>query len=257
LVDIGIKKAAESVEVARHRMLQAKADYEKALSDFRRYRKLYRKRVISKNRFEEVKRAYEVAKERYRATLRELKIAEENLALAREKISLVESREKIYRAMLNEVKRAKAAVDEAQALVDDTKIVSPIDGVVLEKLVDVGEVISAGTTIFVVVDLNRLYLKMFVNERDIGKIALGMPARIYVDAYPERGFEAYVCFISQKAEFTPKEVETVSERVHHVFAVKLCLKRNPQGLLKPGMPANGVIKYRGNRWYNPITGKVQ
>ena len=256
-VNIDIEKAEKSFEVSRYRMLQAKADYEKALSDFKRFEKLYRKRVISKSRFEEVKRAYEVSKERYRAALKAVEIAKNNLSLAKEKLNLVRSKKKIYEAMLNEVRRAKAGVEEALAFLNDTRIVSPIDGVVLEKLVDVGEVISAGTAIFVVVDLNKLYLKMFINEKDIGKIALGMPARIYVDAYPKRAFEAYVCFVSQKAEFTPKEVETVSERIHHVFAVKLCLKRNPKGLLKPGMPANGVIKYAGNVWYNPLTGEVQ
>lgn len=118
---------------------------------------------------------------------------------------------------------------------------APVDGVVIEKVADVGEVISSGSPIAIMVDPQALYLKMYVNEVDIGKIAYGMSAEIYVDAYPDRPFKAKVCYVAQRAEFTPKEVETKEERVHHVFAVKLCPLDNSKGLLKLGMPADGRI----------------
>ncbi len=256
-VEIEIERAKKELDVAKHRMLVAKANYEKAASDFKRFRNLYREKAISKSKFEEIKRIYETSREAYQASMKGVDIARKNLLLAMDKMKLVKSKESIYKAMKDEVKRAEAVLKEAEAYLEDTEIRSPIDGVVLEKLVEPGEVVSSGTPIFVVVNLEKLYLKMFIDEKNIGRVALGMPARIYVDAYPKRPFDAYVCFVAQRAEFTPKEVETFTERVHHVFAVKLCVKNNKLGLLKPGMPADGVVKYSGKRWYNPLTREVE
>lgn len=101
------------------------------------------------------------------------------------------------------------------------------------------------------VDLNKLYLKVYINEPDIGKIRLGQEARIYVDAFPDRAFPAHVSRVAQRAEFTPKYVETREERVKLVFAVEL-LAENPEGYLKPGMPGDGVIRVQEEvAWQRP------
>ncbi len=254
-VELEISKAREACAVALSESKKALANYEKAKRDYKRLKVLYERRVISKSRFEEAERAFEIAKAAYKASLSRLMIAKRDLALAKSNLKLIKIKRKLVEIAHAEKERAKYFLKEIESLLKDTKVVSPIDGVVIEKLVQEGEVISRGTPIVVVIDLNSLYLKMFVNEKDIGKISIGMPARIYTDAYPEKPFKAKVCYVSQRAEFTPKEVETFSERVHHVFAVKLCPESNKNGLLKPGMPADGVIKIGKGPWFNPIKGK--
>ena len=101
-----------------------------------------------------------------------------------------------------------------------------------------------GTPLFSLVDLDRLYVKIYVPEPSIGKVALGQEAQVYVDAYPDRAFAARVSKVSQEAEFTPKNVETREERVKLVFAVEVALAENPGGVLKPGMPADTVIRWQ-------------
>jgi HlyD family secretion protein len=85
---------------------------------------------------------------------------------------------------------------------------------------------------------------VYIPEPQIGKIRLGDPARVYVDAFPGRPFAAKVQEINDQAEFTPKDVQTREERVKLVFAVKLAVE-NAGGVLKPGMPADGTIELGG------------
>ena len=124
----------------------------------------------------------------------------------------------------------------------DFAIHSPIAGTILTRTVERGERVSEGTPLFTLVDLDRLYVKIYVPEPSIGKVALGQEARVYVDAYPGRAFAARVSRVSQEAEFTPKNVETREERVKLVFAVEVALAENPGGVLKPGMPADAVVR---------------
>ena len=114
----------------------------------------------------------------------------------------------------------------------------------MTRIVDAGEVVGAGAPLLELVDLDRLYLKVFVPETDIGKVRLGLPAQIHVDAWPSQPFPATVGYIASRAEFTPKEVQTRDERVKLVYAVKLYLDRNPDHRLTPGLPADAVIRWQ-------------
>ncbi|MEW6324638.1 MAG: efflux RND transporter periplasmic adaptor subunit [Nitrospirota bacterium] len=142
-----------------------------------------------------------------------------------------------------EVAAAGALRDEAQAAKTETRIVAPIAGTVATKVAEQGELVFPGKTLVVLVDLDRPYLRVYVPERDIGKVKLGDPARVYIDSFPDQPFEAVVTEIAKKSEFTPKDVHMPDERVTLVYSVKLELK-NPQGMLKPGMPADALIRWK-------------
>jgi HlyD family secretion protein len=91
-----------------------------------------------------------------------------------------------------------------------------------------------------VADLSEVRLKVFVPETQIGLVKLGQKVQVTVDSYPGQIFEGEVSYISPRAEFTPKNVQTKEERVNTVFAVKVSIP-NPEMHLKPGMPADAVI----------------
>ncbi|MFZ2629180.1 MAG: efflux RND transporter periplasmic adaptor subunit, partial [Rugosibacter sp.] len=109
--------------------------------------------------------------------------------------------------------QAEAALAEAQSVLDDLTIRGPASGIVTQRLVDVGEVIAPGAPLFDIVDLDRLYLKVYVPEKELGKVRLGLSARIYTDAFPKEPMSATVRYIASQAQFTPKEVQTPDERV--------------------------------------------
>jgi len=159
----------------------------------------------------------------------------------------------VQSAALREV---RAQLAEQQQYLEEMTVRAPGAGTVLVRTVERGEWVQPGTPLFTLVDLNQLYLKIYVPEPDIGKIALDQRARVYVDAFPQRFFPARVSKIASEAEFTPKNVETREERVKLVFAVELALDENPQGVLKPGMPADAVVRVaEGPEWIAPPTGK--
>jgi RND family efflux transporter MFP subunit len=139
---------------------------------------------------------------------------------------------------------AKSQLDYIDAALADSKIYAPIDGAVITKNLQVGEVAFPGTPILTLADLNRVWIKIYVEEPVVGLVKTGDEARIRVDSYPDKTFGGKVTFISDEPEFTPKTVQTKEERTKLVFAVKIELD-NPDLLLKPGMPADAEIKITG------------
>lgn len=122
-------------------------------------------------------------------------------------------------------------------------VLAPQDGTLLVRAVEPGEYVQAGQTVAVLVDLSRLELKIYVSERDLGRIALGQGARVRTDAFPERYLEARVARIDAQAQFTPRDIHLPDERARMVYGVTLALA-NPEGRLKPGMPADAWLRWR-------------
>ncbi|HJV96885.1 MAG TPA: HlyD family efflux transporter periplasmic adaptor subunit [Albitalea sp.] len=150
------------------------------------------------------------------------------------------------------LKEAEATVAEARSALDDLAISAPVAGTVTARFVNLGEVVNAGTPLLELTDLGQLYLKGYLPETQIGRVRRGMPARIYVDAFPSEPFAATLRYVSARAEFTPKEVQTVDERVKLVYEVRLQVDQNPGGRLNPGQPADGMIRWREDAaWRSP------
>ena len=127
-----------------------------------------------------------------------------------------------------------------------TSIYSPLSGRVLQRLAEPGEVVAAGQPVAIIANLERVRLKLFVSEADLGKLRLGAPARIRVDAFPDRSFDARIAQVDAQAQFTPRDVHMKDERVRTVYGVTL-EAANSQGLLKPGMPADAWILWDAAR----------
>ncbi|HOO70185.1 MAG TPA: efflux RND transporter periplasmic adaptor subunit [Spirochaetota bacterium] len=135
---------------------------------------------------------------------------------------------------------AKANHDYIVATIEQAVIISPISGTVLERNLETGELAFPGTPILTIADLTRPWIKIYVQEKRLGRVKLGQKALVSVDSFPDREFPGKVVSISNRAEFTPKTIQTREERVKLVFAVKIALENKDQSL-KPGMPADAVI----------------
>jgi HlyD family secretion protein len=141
---------------------------------------------------------------------------------------------------------AKSQLEYIDATLANSKIYSPLDAVVLTKNSEVGEVAFPGSPILTLADLSKVWIKIYVGEPVVGSIKTGDSASVRVDTWPDRAFPGTVVFISDEPEFTPKTVQTKEERTKLVFAVKIDLD-NPEGLLKPGMPADAQIDIGSKR----------
>jgi multidrug efflux pump subunit AcrA (membrane-fusion protein) len=133
-----------------------------------------------------------------------------------------------------------ALVSSATLASVSENITSPIDGVVLERLVEPDEFAAPGSTVMVVASLNTLTLTIYVPEDLYGQISLGQSIPVTVDSFPGETFSGKVIFIADQAEFTPRNVQTKDSRETTVYAVKLALALSG-GKLKPGMPADAIL----------------
>ena len=143
--------------------------------------------------------------------------------------------------------QARFALKEAQADRKDLLVAAPFDGTVITRSVEPGEVVTAGTPIVTLLDLTRVYLRGFVPEGQIGRVAVGQPARVYLDSNPNEPIEAYVSRADPEATFTPENTYFRDDRVKQVVGVKLQLK-GAFGFAKPGMSADGEILVAGHEW---------
>lgn len=137
---------------------------------------------------------------------------------------------------------AREALVAAEADLEDALVVSPTDGTVVTKIVRPGEVVAVGTPIVSLVNLDKLYFQTFLATDWAGKVSLNDEVRVFPDALPDDTFEARVSMIAPKAQFTPKNVETKSQRAKLVFRIKCDIVTNPEHKLKPGMPASGAVR---------------
>ena len=148
------------------------------------------------------------------------------------------------------VATAQARVDSLRATLNDTSLKAPISGRVLYRLAEAGEVLAAGGKALTLVDLSDMYMTVYLPTDKAGQVALGAEARIVLDALPGQAIPATVSFVAPKAQFTPREVETRSEREKLMFRIKL--RADPawlaahRDLAKGGMPGVAYVRLDAN-----------
>ena len=134
--------------------------------------------------------------------------------------------------------RAQHAV--AQARMNDCTVIAPVTGTVSAVAFRLGETVLAGSAPVTIIVLSQTWLTVYLPERLLGRVKLGDTCHARIDAYPKKDFHGTLSFIADKAEFTPKDIQTKEERINQVYRVKITLP-NPERILKPGMPADAWL----------------
>lgn len=252
--EVPVRVHASTAEVGRAQALMAKAEANgrQARREAGRAESLAAQGFASKQLGERARLVSDVAASELTAAREGLVQSRRQLDLARLGDHQIRARESERGALQAQLRQAQASLAEVESLLADLTITARSAGVVVTRVREPGEVIASGAPILELVDLEKLYLKVFVAESEIGKLRRDLPARIYTDAFPDQPFAARVRYIASRAEFTPKEVQTPDERVKLVYAVKLYLDANPGGRLTPGLPADAMIRWReGAPWAKP------
>ena len=249
-----VKRAKASLEGARSQLELAKSDHD-------RYSDLHKDKVISVREYDFYQRKYETALSAFTEAEARLKSAREKLSLRkegprREQIEQARASLRQAEATYALIKagprsetilqaRAKVDVDEetlrqAQQQLAYTQLFAPFGGVILSKAAEPGEYMNVGSPVVTVGDLDRVWLRAYVNETDLGRIKRDREIKVLTDTYPGKAYKGRISFISSEAEFTPKSVQTADERVKLMYRIKIELA-NPDRELKPGMPADAMI----------------
>ncbi len=206
----------------------AKADAKRLESDFNRQKELFKNTVISAREFEATETAMLAANARVREAQARLTLLRKGPRI--EQIDAARARHE----------QAKQARKLAEIRMGYTVLTAPASGLVLSDHVEAGEYVIPGTPVVTVGDIEHAWLRGYINETDLGRVKIGQPVRITADTWPGKVYDGKVSFISDEAEFTPKNVQTTKERTKLVYRIKVDIP-NPSMELKPGMPADAEI----------------
>jgi len=244
-----VAKATAALETARANVNQTVAALKQAEDELSRYQQLHAKSAVSEAQFNAVTNKHHAVEAQYKAAEKQVQQAEAALQLAYDTQVATgkQADEKLFsqadaalKVALSNKQLAWALLEEAEVVQAKTEIYAPSDGVIVNKLVEPGEIAVPGTPLLQLINMEKLTLKVYVSGKDIGRVRLGQSAKVYLDSYPERTFAGTVVMVAQKAEFTPKNIHMQDERVKMVYAVELKVD-SMGGTIKPGMPAEVEI----------------
>jgi multidrug resistance efflux pump len=140
----------------------------------------------------------------------------------------------------SEVARARADLAAVETQIAELVVTSPANGRVEVLRLRPGDLVAPGGAIGTLVELDRVFARVFVPEPDLGSTQLGRPVQVTVDSYPGTAFNGRIEFVAVEGEFTPRNIQTRDERVHQVFAVRVGVE-DPSHLLRAGMAAEVSI----------------
>ncbi len=237
----GIEHAERQLQVAKARLAQAQARFERQKSKYERYKKLANRGVFPSDRLEDIKLSFYLSEKELNVSKEMLREAEITLQEAEIEKKRIYIKLQTVKSIKSEIQSLKEKLKQAQVQLSYTEIRAPAKGIVLRKVSEPGEVIGAGGVIGIMIVPESVYVKTYLPERFLGRVKVGTEVKIVTDAYPDKPIYGRVCYISDRAEFTPKEVQSKTERVKQVFATKICFKDDVSKILKKGMPVDVEI----------------
>ncbi len=252
------QQAGAALEDARTQHALAKDDWERAQTLFKTDDISKAQYDLYRTRFNSSKALVQQSEDRFSLVMEGPR--KEDIAAARAAVEQARAGLKQAEANRLELKRTEQELQtrraqteqaRAQVAVVDTQIAdgivsAPINGVVLVKSAEAGEVLAAGTIIATLGEMDRPWLRGYIREQDLTRVKLGMKAKVTTDAHPGKVYTGRISFISSQAEFTPKQIQTPEERVKLVYRIKIEVE-NPEHELKLNMPADAEIELDGNR----------
>jgi HlyD family secretion protein len=237
----------QEIAEARARLHAAKANLKDLTKQYQRNKELYQRRAISSQRFDNIVAQYESA------------VAAVNQARQALDLALEGPRKEDIAAARAKLEALKAAQRLAQRELTDTKLYASGEGVIQQRILQPGDMASPATPAFTVALNNPVWVRAYVPEVELGKVAPGMEAQIFTDSFPGKSYPGWVGYISPTAEFTPKTVQTPELRTKLVYRARI-YACNPSGELRLGMPVTVRISLKQKPspqrgLHNPCSGK--
>ena len=232
-----IRQAQAQLDAAQAEFAAVDADLKAAQTDLARFEALLQANAGSQKQRDDARARVDVARERQRGAADRARASREVLA----RLRAGARREEV------EAARARVAAADAQIAIlekaaQDAIVTAPATGVVTQKLMDAGELVPPRTPIVVITDLDNAWANLFVPEPMVPRVTLGQAATVYTDAGGS-GLPGKVSYVSPRAEFTPRNVQTADERSRLVYRIKVNVD-NREGVLKPGMPVDATLELR-------------
>ncbi len=232
-----VRQAQAQAAAARADLQSVDAELQSAETDLQRFETLLAANSGSRKQRDDAALRRNVARERVAAAAARVRAADEGVARLR-----AGARRQEVEAARARVAAADAAIATIEKALSDATLKSPVGGIVTQKLVEAGEMVAPRTPVVVITDLDHAWADVFVPEPTVPRLTIGQAATVFTDAGGP-GVAGTVTFVSSKAEFTPRNVQTADERSKLVYRVKVAVD-NRQGVLKQGMPVEAELPLR-------------
>jgi membrane fusion protein YbhG len=229
-----IRQASAQLQSARSEVRVAQAELEAAAADLERFESLLRAKAGSVKQRDDAKTRKDVAAARVTGAEDRARAAAD--ALARVKAG---ARPQELAAARARVSAMDAQIASLEKNLGDAVVKAPVGGIVTSKLIDAGEMVAPRAPIVVITDLDHAWANVYVDEPLVPQLKLGQLATLVTDA--GQRLDGTITFISPKAEFTPRNVQTAEERSKLVYRIKVTAE-NRNGVLKPGMPVEAELQ---------------
>jgi HlyD family secretion protein len=250
-----VKEAEANLASSKAELVRSEAELRQRQVDAERYAPLAESGAVAAQLAEDYRTRVQVAEASTEASRKQVAAAEASLLAAEAQLDNPRIKASDRLTLERQVDELKAQIEAAQADVEadeaelrrveadlsDLRILAPIAGTILTRSAEPGRVIAPGQTILTMVDLDKLYLRGFVPEGDIGRVKVGQQAEVFLDSNPDQAVPAEVIRIDPQVMFTPENTYFKDDRVKQVLGIKLGLK-GASGFAKPGMPADGLIQ---------------
>jgi len=241
----------EDIAAAQADLDRATADESRAHTDFLRYDSLAQKDLVSKQQRDTAEATWKIAlaqKDNYSHKLDELRrgYRPEEIASAEAKYHQTQATLEKYEHgnRVEDIASAKAALEFDEARYRERQVVAPSAATVEVLDVRPGDLIAPNTPVATLLERDQIYVRIYIPETQIGKVQLGQKAKIHVDSFPGQAFDGVVEQINQQAEFLPRNVQTVDERVHQMFGVKVRIN-DTSHRVRAGMAADVTLDMAG------------
>jgi HlyD family secretion protein len=229
-----IRQAEAQVQAAEAEVAASDAELKAAELELARFESLLQANAGSRKQRDDAQARVDLARERRRGAVDRAGAARETVA----RLRAGARREEIDAAQAR-LAGVDAQLASLQKAVDDAAVIAPAAGVVTQKLAEAGELTTPRTPLLVITDLDNAWANLFVPEPMVPRLRLGQPATVFTDAGGP-GLPGKITFVSSRAEFTPRNVQTAEERSKLVYRIKVSVD-NKAGVLKPGMPVDAEI----------------
>lgn len=230
----------EEIDKVKAELNAVRAKSKAASSSYSRLLSLVKKKVVTDDQVDQAK------------ALRDVAIAE--VEAIKQALNLLEAgtrKEDIASAEAVLLAR-EAAVNLIQQRLVDSKLIAPADGIIRNRILEVGSMVFPQTPVMSLAFVNPIWVRTYLPETALGKVALGSRAKIYTDSYPDKSYDGWVGFISPTSEFTPKTIQTEELRTRLVYSMRV-FACNPNNELRLGMPATVVVDTTKSTSETPLT----
>jgi HlyD family secretion protein len=218
----------EEIAQAAAQVAEQQAVVENAKRMYDREKALVDRGAVSRTEFDNTKASLDEAEARRKATQEALRLAE------------IGPRQEDIDASRAQLAAQEATLSQAERRLADADLVAPGAGTILTRAQERGAIVSPGEPIFTLTLTSPVWVRTYVNERDLGRIRPGMTAQVTTDSTPEKPYRGHIGFISPTAEFTPKTVETRELRTDLVYRLRVIVD-NDDGMLRQGMPVTVTL----------------